>query len=259
MKILLHSSKTMKPELSPIHELTRPQYIKQATYLNQVLQTMDADTLAKLMVITPKLANSVKEQVNRWSNELGGSAAALTFRGDIYSGLSAAQWQKSDAIFAQEHLLILSGLYGLLRPFDEIKPYRLEMGYKLELSSGQRLDKFWEEQLANALDVDDFYINLTAKEYFNVIEKQLHKSHVISPKFLSVSQKTNAPVFVTVHAKIARGSFASWLIENKIDDPAKITGYNQLNYKYNASLSTATEPVFVCHEFGGLGLSIRLK
>lgn len=259
MKILLHSSKTMKPELSFVHGLTEPRFVDQAQYLNKVLQTMDMDALAKLMAINTALANAVKERIQTWNDESEGSAAALTFRGDIYSGLSAAQWNKSNANFAQEHLLILSGLYGLLRPFDKIKPYRLEMGYKLMLPDGLRLDAFWEQQLAGVLDKNGVYINLTANEYLKVIQKQLSEATVISPKFLTISKKTGQPVFVTVHAKIARGSFASWLITNKIDDPAKIVGYDQLNYKYDEYLSSELEPVFVCKEFGGLGLSVRLK
>lgn len=248
----------MRPEVSSVHTLTRPQFIEQATYLNGVLQNINKDELATLMGINSTLAGSTKQQIDTWGSSPEG-AAALTFRGDIYSGLSAAQWNNDDALFAQKNLLILSGLYGLLKPFDAIKPYRLEMGYKLELNDNLRLDAYWEEQLADALDVSDSYINLTAKEYFRVIEKQLHASRVISPKFLTVSKKTGLPVFVTVHAKIARGSFANWLIKNEIDDPAKIASYTELNYKYDKNLSTESEPVFVCREFGGLGLSVRLK
>jgi cytoplasmic iron level regulating protein YaaA (DUF328/UPF0246 family) len=92
-----------------------------------------------------------------------------------------------------------------------------------------------------------------------VLKKSLAAATVIAPKFLTMNKTTNQPTFVTVHAKIARGSFAHWLIANKIDDPAKLTGFDLLNYHYDKALSTATEPVFVCQEFGGIGLSVRLK
>jgi len=249
----------MKAELSSVHTLTTPQFLGQATYLHEVLQNIDAAHLEHLMGINVTLANRVKNQIDNWNSNSESSAAALTFRGDIYSGLTALKWQRDDAIFAQEHLLILSGLYGLLKPFDKIKPYRLEMGYKLILPNDQRLDQFWEEQLTHALDANDFYINLTAKEYFKVIKEQLNNSTVISPKFLTINKKTDMPTFVTVHAKIARGSFANWLIRHKIDNPKNITGYNELNYTYDAGLSTEFEPVFVCRKFGGLGLSVRLQ
>jgi cytoplasmic iron level regulating protein YaaA (DUF328/UPF0246 family) len=259
MKILLHSSKTMKAEQSRVHSLTTPEYMRQAVYINNALQSLAVSELENLMHITSTLAARVKQNAEEWSDSAEGTAAALTFRGDIYSGLSASLWNRQDADFAQKHLLILSGLYGLLRPFDKIKPYRLEMGYKLMLPNDLTLEKFWKAELSGALDPDDTYINLTAYEYFKVIERQLGESRVISPKFLTISQKTGQPTFVTVHAKIARGSFANWLIKNKIDDPAKITGFDQLNYRYDVGLSTPTEPVFVCDEFGGLGLSVRLK
>lgn len=259
MKILLHSSKTMKPDFSSVHELTTPRFIKQAAYIIEVLQNIDTDRLAALMGINDVLADSVKERIDEWNDGSEGAPAALTFRGDIYSGLSASGWSKDDAAFAQKNLLILSGLYGLLRPFDAIKPYRLEMGYKLKLEDGLSLDKFWERQLADALNPEDSYINLTAVEYFKTIRGQLSSSVVISPKFLTVSEKTGTPVFVTVHAKIARGSFANWLVKNRVSDLGKIPDYDWLNYKYDKTLSTQTEPVFVCRRFGGLGLSVRLK
>lgn len=259
MKILLHSSKTMKPKVSTLHELTSPQFIDQASYLHKELRDMSKNQLANLMGLSRALTDGVQKQIDSWDDGAKGSPAALTFRGDIYSGLSAESWDKSDAIFAQSHLLILSGLYGLLRPFDEIKPYRLEMGYKPLLSNGLSLDKFWEKALADRLDENDSYVNLSAKEYFKVIEKQLTTSNVISPKFLTISEKTKLPVFVTVHAKIARGSFAGWLIKNKIDDSKKIKSYDRLNYTYDQDLSSESMPVFVCRNFGGLGLSVRLK
>ena len=259
MKILLHSSKTMKPEQSAVHPLTIPQFLPQATFINNVLQHLDMPELEKLMHIHDSLVERTRDTIHGWHLNPGGTAAALTFRGDIYSGLSAIKWTKADAEFAQKHLLILSGLYGILRPFDQIKPYRLEMGYKLPLSKNLKLEQYWEAELAGHLDKNDIYINLTANEYYKVVKKQLVTSTVITPKFLTLSKKTNQPVFVTVHAKIARGSFANWLIVNHINKLGDITAYDQLNYVYDKKLSTPAEPVFVCQEFGGLGLSVRLK
>ena len=259
MKILLHSSKTMKAESTSAHQLTTPRFITQATYLNGLLASMTAEEVSQLMAISEPLAKDVKARIRDWTNSGDGTAAALTFRGDIYSGLSAGQWDTRAAAFAQEHLLILSGLYGVLRPFDAIKPYRLEMGYKLHTNEGVRLDTYWERQLVPAIDASDTYLNLTANEYFKTVKKQLSAARVISPKFLTVSPKTGQPTFVTVHAKIARGSFANWLVTNQIDDPSQIIDYTDLNYHYDAASSTKSEPVFVCQEFGGLGLSVRLK
>lgn len=259
MKILLHSSKTMMPTVTAVHSLTTPCFMAQAAELHDRLNVMDTEALEQLMAIKPALAQTVSAQLEAWSDNTLGTAAALTFRGDIYSGLSAGQWSEQDAVFAQKHLFILSGLYGILRPFDAIRPYRLEMGYKLPLGDTVTLDKYWAGQLAGTLDPTDTYVNLTANEYFKATKPQLHESTVISPKFLTISPKTGQPVFVTVHAKIARGSFANWLITHQIDDPAKIPDYRELGYEYDTALSTPAEPAFVCREFGGLGLSVRLK
>lgn len=257
MKILLHSSKTMKPVGFDEHLMTKPRFSREATILHGLLSQMTTIEIAKLMSIREVLAQKVKEQINHWS-ESPVSPAALIFRGDIYSGLSAVQWTEQDMQFAQDHLVIMSGLYGLLRPLDGIQPYRLEMGYKLQVAPDTTLTKFWQKQLKDALDPQDTYINLTAYEYYKAIESSLLQANVIAPKFLTVSPKTHEPVFVTVHAKIARGSFASWLVRHRITNPSEIIAYKELNYRYNEHLSTPEQPVFVCDHFGGLGLSVRL-
>jgi len=248
----------MKPVDSNTLPLTKPRFLNEAVKLNKVLGQMDITALAKLMQISEPMAIKVEKQTEAWTKEHTASAAALTFRGDIYSGLAANRWNSQDAQFAQNHLLIMSGLYGLLRPYDGIRPYRLEMGYRLMTDTAINLTKFWEETLVGALDTTDTYLNLTAQEYFRVIQQQLERATVISPKFMTVNEKTKLPVFVTVHAKIARGSYASWMIRNRVDDPDELLRYDELNYRYDKSLSTPTQPVFVCHQFGGLGLSTRL-
>jgi len=257
MKILLHSSKTMKVVDYDIHKMTIPQFIHEATELHDVLGRIDVAGLMRLMNITETLAKKTKEVTEQWTHGVS-SPAALTFRGDIYSGLSAASWQESDARFAQDHLLILSGLYGMLKPFDGIRPYRLEMDYKLQVEPGLNVAQFWEKIPSGKLDITETYINLTAYEYYKTVEKQLKGASVVTPRFLTISPKTNQPVFVVVHAKIARGSFASWLIRHKIVDIAAVKDYNELNYSYNEHLSTPEQPTFVCKDFGGIGMSIRL-
>jgi uncharacterized protein len=259
MKILLHSSKTMKPVDTILHALTKAQFYPEAVRLNGYLQKMNEGELAALMQISGPMAAKVKQQVDGWSREKTSSAAVLAFRGDIYSGLAANRWSTQDAQFAQDHLRIMSGLYGVLRPFDGIRPYRLEMGYKLHTETGLDLTKFWENVLVGVLSPRETYLNLTALEYFNAIKQQLDMAVVISPKFMTVSDKTGLPVFVTVHAKIARGSYASWMIRNRIDDPKDLVRYSELNYRYDEVVSTLTQPVFVCQQFGGLGLSVRLS
>ena len=256
MKILIHSSKTMKSTMSDTIPMKRPIFESQARALNSHLLQLNESDIARLMKISPKLAKEVSSTIEQWSS-VEPSPAALTFRGDIYSGLQAQEWSASDWDFAQKHLWILSGLYGILRPRDGVKPYRLEMGYKLTMD-GKSLADFWSDGLGHEVAEHNFYVNLTAEEYLKAIKKHLQGKSVFTPRFLTVSRKSNEPVFVTVHTKIARGAFADWLIRNKITDPGDMLSFGELGYRYNSELSTPNDPVFVVKEFRGLGLSQRL-
>lgn len=257
MKILLHSSKTMKVVPYEQSRLTKPQCINQARELNKELTRLDVEDIASLMKISNKLAADVVGLTKVWQAEGSLSPAALTFRGDIYSGLQAQNWNETAQKYASEHLWILSGLYGILRPFDGIWPYRLEMGYPLRIGK-QSLYEYWNEALSPLVTAEDVYINVTADEYLKAIKKSIDGAKIISPKFLSISPKTGEPIFVTVHAKIARGAFANWLITHQILDISRLHEFNDLGYSYDTALSTEDVPVFVCKNFGGIGLSRRL-
>lgn len=175
----------------------------------------------------------------------------------VYSGLQAQNWDEMAREYASRHLWILSGLYGILRPFDGIWPYRLEMGYPLRVGK-RNLYEYWGEALAPLVVQEEVFINVTSDEYLRAIKKSLGNAKIISPKFLSVSPKTGEPIFVTVHAKVARGAFANWLITHQIEDINKLHEFNDLGYSYDKVLSTEDTPVFICKDFGGIGLSMRL-
>ncbi len=193
------------------------------------------------------------------------------FLGDIYSGLQSQLLSEDDRKYANNHLCILSGLYGVLRALDEIQPYRLEMGYKLPGNTHDAsqpditsLYAYWGDKIARQLPKNQPIINLSAKEYTKAVFPHfeyidgLKDVQIISPKFLTVSPKTNEPTFITVHAKIARGAYARWLIQNRIEDIEKLKEFNGIGYVYSEELSSIDEPVFVAKEFKGLGLSVRL-
>lgn len=214
--------------------------------------------IARIMKISDELSNKTKSLIKSWTT----SEAILTpaidsFLGDIYSGLQAADLNAEDRIFAQDHLIILSGLYGLLKPLDGIFPYRLEMAYKLPDSNYSNLYKFWGDILAKGLEHEDI-VNLSSVEYSKALLPYV-KGRVVTPKFLTVSPKTKEPTFVVVHAKIARGAFVHWLIKERVQSFDDLPAFADINYKYNKKLSSENEPVFVAKEFGGLGLSVRLS
>ena len=182
-----------------------------------------------------------------------------SFIGDIYSGLQAMTLSKVDRYYANDCLVILSGLYGVLRPLDGVHPYRLEMGYKFPDIPYNNLYQFWSDRLAQALPQDRTIINTSSAEYTKAIFPYLPNARIITPKFLTVSPVTHEPTFVTVHAKIARGAFARWLIRNRIEDEASLRNFSELGYRYDPARSTKGEPAFVARTFKGVGLSIRLS
>ncbi len=239
--------------------ISKPVLLPQASVLTGYIQSLSSKQVGTSMVVSQLLAKKTLETFNAWSAKPSGRSAIDSFVGDIYSGLQTGQWKPEDAAFAQDHLRILSGLYGILRPLDDIHPYRLEMGYKLPKEPFKNLYKFWGESVAQQIPKSGTIINLTAVEYAKVITPYIDSSRFIAPGFMTVSPKTGEPTFVTVHAKIARGAFANWLIKERATDDTDITTFTDLGYKYNQALSTPERPVFVCKSFGGLGLSVRLK
>lgn len=258
--ILIHSSKTMRPaESGASVALSTPVLLDKAKELDEQLKTLDRVAIEKMMKVSPKLADTTKSLIASWTDEPAQQRAALdSFLGDIYSGLQVASLTDEDLAYAQQHLRILSGLYGILKPLDGIYPYRFEMGYRVPNAQYANLYDFWKTAIFDTLPENQPIIDLTAVEYGKTVTKYAQLSQIVTPRFLTVSPKTGEPTFVVVHAKIARGAFAHWLITNRIDTPDRLQEFNEIGYVYDHSLSTAAEPVFVCQKFKGLGLSVRL-
>ena len=260
MIILLHTSKTMREPASHADQaLSTPVLLAQALELTRTLRELSILDIQTMMKISQKLAEETKDLITSWTDNVTVQRAAVdSFLGDIYSGLQAHTWSVEDREYAQEHLRILSGLYGILKPLDGIYPYRHEMGYKIPRAEYKSMYAFWGAKIADTLPDDEQIVNLTAVEYGKTVTKYVDADRIITPKFLTVSAKTGEPTFVTVHAKIARGAFARWLILHRIDAVDQLRTYSDLGYQFSESLSTALQPVYVCRKFEGLGLSVRL-
>jgi cytoplasmic iron level regulating protein YaaA (DUF328/UPF0246 family) len=256
----MHSSKTMRPPTSGTKPNGVPVLLDRAEELIVYLRTLSQRQLSHIMSISADLATKTQEQYARWSAAPERQApAAATFVGDIYSGLQVDSFNAADRRYADDHLRILSGLYGILRPFDGISPYRLEMGCRLPTGKYSNLYTFWGTSIADHLPSSGRIINLAAGEYSKAVVRHVDADRVVSPRFLTVDPATKQPRFVVVHAKIARGAFARWLITQRVKDtPAAIREFNDIGYRYDEALSSPGEPAFVCHEFGGKGLSVRL-
>lgn len=257
IQILLHSSKTMTSH-SPHKPLATPLFVDEAGRLAKKWQKASSATMKASMHISDAKTVQVKQLYSNWSLDLEKQAPAIdAFRGDIYSGLQVPRWSLDDRQYAHEHLVILSGLYGALRACDGIMPYRLEMAYKLP--DGESMYEFWGDKLGRSIRPEaNCIINLSAVEYTKALLLYV-KQPVITPKFMTKNTKTGKPEFVVVHAKIARGAFARWLIQCRIEDRRDITKFTSLGYKYDQSLSAPEQPVFVCDTFQGIGLSVRLQ
>lgn len=242
--------------------------------LSVYLKSLSLEQVREIMGLSRAKAGQVYELIQGFGNS---QPALDIFLGDIYSGLQAQSFSEKDRQYANEHLFILSGLYGVLRALDEIQPYRLEMGYKLPGNAHDpsqpnitSLYDFWGDKIAKQLPKNQDIINLSAVEYTKAVLPYItgtkkikpieghENTRIITPRFLTISPKTGEPTFVTVHAKIARGAYARWLIQNRIEDLNRLKDFQEIGYKYSQELSTPQEPVFVAKEFKGLGLSIRL-
>ncbi len=260
LTILLHSSKTMRPAEKLDVPYQAPRLLDKTIELAEYLRRLSVKDIESSMQLSPAMAEKTHHLLSNWSANPDTLRPAIdAFLGDIYSGLQVPTFSPADRTYANKHLFILSGLYGVLRAHDSIHPYRLEMGYKLPDEPYKSLYKFWGDAIAKQLPASSTIINLSAVEYTKAVFPYLPKSQqIITPKFLTVSPKTGEPAFVTVHAKVARGAFARWLIQNQINTPADIIKFSDIGYAYDKATSTPEQPVFVCKEFGGIGLSVRL-
>ena len=259
ISILLHSSKSMLPT-EPPQPSRAPQLIAKTERLAAYLRTLSEAQLVKHMHVSPALAAKTHQLIAGWGTAPDKQSLALdAFIGDIYSGLRPQELSPSERDYADQTLYILSGLYGSIRPYDAICPYRLEMGYTFPDEPFKNLYGFWGTDIAGCLPKNGYIVNVSSVEYTKTILPYVAADRVITPEFLTVDPKTGQPAFRTVHAKIARGAFARWLIVSREQDPAAFQNFSDIGYRYDKSRSTLHSPVFVCETFGGKGLSIKMQ
>ncbi|MFQ3340156.1 MAG: cytoplasmic iron level regulating protein YaaA (DUF328/UPF0246 family) [Gammaproteobacteria bacterium] len=253
MIIVLSPAKTLDYSVDPKSNHTVPQFLSQSSKLIKNLKEKEPKDIASLMGLSDKLATLNFDRYQSWKAAKTVSSdskpSMLVFKGDVYQGLEAETFNTKQIKFAQKHLRILSGLYGILRPMDVIKPYRLEMGTKLETSEGKNLYEFWGNSVQDNVINDltshksDLLINLASKEYFSVLGKIPEYVNVVSPAFKDF--KNGKHKIISFYAKRARGLMARWIIENNIKDFEKLSKFNLDGYYYSKSESSATEPVFL--------------
>ena len=251
MRIVLSPAKSLNfSSEGPEKPYSEPQFVKEAEVLVGVLKKYSAKRLGKLMKINPKLSQLNFERFQAWDsdqNEVLGRHALQSFRGDVYLGIDAPSLSADALMFAQEHLRILSGLYGILRPLDLIQPYRLEMGAAVKYRRKKNLYEYWGDKIASYLleevrDSGNVLVNLASQEYFKVLDKHVGNVDVITPVFKDF--KNGEYKFIHVFGKKARGLMTRFIIDNRITDPERMKLFDYEGYFYNDRMSTGNEWVF---------------
>lgn len=249
MLILISPAKTLDYSTPSIQEFTQPDFTTDVKALVSVMKKKSAADIAKLMHISDNLANLNEERYKTFQKEFNfdnSKQALLAFKGDVYTKIDVDNYSDEDFAFAQDHLRILSGLYGLLKPLDLIQPYRLEMGIKLETKKGKNLYEYWDKKIAKAIDTvaaKKPIINLASQEYFKAVDLKTLKSPVITIHFKE--HRNDKYQVVGFFAKQARGMMTNFAIKNKIIDPEQLKTFNEEGYEFSQSQSSDTDWVFI--------------
>ncbi len=230
---------------------TKPALLKDSRLLIERLRELSPQELSSLMSISPRLADENHQRYLAWRTPFtpaNAKQAVLMFQGDVYQGLDASSYAEADFEFAQDHLRILSGLYGVLRPLDLIQPYRLEMGSRLTTSRGSNLYEFWGDKITRNLNKalpaqgDDVLVNLASNEYFKSVLTERLKGRVITPVFKE--KKNGGFKVIGMFAKKARGLMSSYIIKNRLMGVEDIKNFDGSGYRYDKRHSSEGEWVF---------------
>ena len=252
MLALISPAKTLDYESSlPTDQHTQARLLEHSQELIEVASKLSATEISSLMSVSEKIANLNVERFRDWQPEFDLSnarQAIFAFKGDVYTGLDAYNLKDHDISYAQEHLRMLSGLYGLLRPLDLMMPYRLEMGTKLANSRGHNLYEFWGHTITELINYDlaaansELLVNIASDEYYKSVKESKIQAEIIKPVFLD--QKNGKYKVISFYAKKARGLMARFIIENQIDRVEDLKGFNTVGYYFDAESSLKGELVF---------------
>ena len=253
MLMVISPAKTLDYDTPPATErFTQPQHLDQAQELITILRDFSPQQIGQLMKLSDKLAALNVARYGSWTPRFtpeNAKQALLAFKGDVYTGLSAEDFSEEDFDFAQRHLRMLSGLYGLLRPLDLMQPYRLEMGTKLQNPRGKDLYAFWGERISHWLNEalaeqgDDVLLNLASNEYFGAVKRKTLNARVINVDFKDL--KNGQYKIISFYAKKARGLMARYVIRERIDNPEQLKAFDSEGYRYSPEESSVDHLVFL--------------
>lgn len=253
MLIVLSPAKTLDYDTpAQTKKITEPALLADSAQLVDRLKELSQKQLKALMGISDDLAELNHDRFQHWESPMPRDAvkqAVLAFKGDVYRGLQADQMTEKQLLYAQDHLRILSGLYGVLRPLDAMLPYRLEMGTPLKNARGKDLYDFWGTRLTELINEQlsanksRILLNLASQEYFRSLDADRLQADVVSPVFKD--EKNGAFKVITVYAKQARGTMASWVIRTRAKTLKKLIQFDEDGYRYDPDSSTPSQPVFL--------------
>lgn len=258
MLTLLSPAKTMdfSPSNLPIQSTT-PEFIQQSLYLIRQAKQWSAEDISKIMGISKLLGELNFERFQSFSTlttEKNSKPAILAYNGDAYQGLDAKNMSLKALEYSQEHLRIFSGLYGILRPFDLIQPYRLEMGIKLRAGNAPDLYQFWQDivtqSIENQLNIlkTDLIVNLASLEYYKTLDLKKLGVRVITPSFYSM--QNGKYKIVSFWTKKARGMMTRFIMDHEISNPDDLMGFDEKYcYKQSGASSMEDKPLFISSEF----------
>ncbi|MCB1758383.1 MAG: peroxide stress protein YaaA [Gammaproteobacteria bacterium] len=252
MLLVISPAKTLDYE-TPLKSRrhTQPEFLDDAQLLVSRARQYSALDIAELMQVSMKIAELNFTRFHDWQRPFtpqNARQAVLAFKGDVYSGLDAGSFDAADFKFAQDHLRILSGLYGLLRPLDLMQPYRMEMGRRIDTERGANLYQFWRARITDGLNrqlrriKSECLVNLASQEYFKAVDTRALNAAVITPEFKEY--KNGQYRMIGVYAKKARGELSRFVIRNALTDADSMKSFEENGYRFNPELSSAQKWVF---------------
>ena len=232
--------------------MTEPVFEEDAIRLAKTARNLTLGDLKKLMDLSDDLARLNRDRFRAFTDQPQSEdvrPAVLAFAGDTYMGLEAGSLEADEMAWAQDHLRILSGLYGMLRPLDAMQAYRLEMGSRLKTRRGKNLYEYWRDQISKELNAQgealdtDVLVNCASQEYFGAVAPKALKLRVITPVFME--EKPTGPKIVSFFAKRARGAMARYVIQHRLTDPEALCEFDSGGYVYQPEMSEPDKPVFL--------------
>ncbi|MFC4872729.1 peroxide stress protein YaaA [Negadavirga shengliensis] len=249
MITLISPAKTLDLSATDVSLHTQPEFQKETSELVGIMKKKNKNDIQGLMKVSENIAALNEERYQQFVDKFtlsNSKQALLLFKGDVYTQIDVEDFSKEAFDFAQKHLRILSGLYGLLKPMDLIQPYRLEMGIPLKNKKGKNLYEFWGRKIAGAIDKaanHEPVINLASQEYFKAVDTNCLKAKVVNPVFKEY--KNGNYKVIGIYAKQARGMMTNFIIKNRINEPEKLKTFNENGYEYAENLSSKDDWVFI--------------